>query len=669
MTDFQLISDFQPVGDQPDAIDALVCGIQKEKRFQTLLGITGSGKTFTMAHVINRLKRPSLIISHNKTLAAQLYSEFKSFFPHNAVEYFVSYYDYYQPEAYIPHTDTYIQKDASINEEIERLRLSATMSLMTRRDTIVVASVSCIYGLGSPEDYKEMVVRLAIGDHTGRDQLLRDLVQLQYERNDLAFERGSFRVRGAAVEVYPAHAEAAIRIVLQDEVIIAIEEFHPLTADHIQTLDVYLIHPAKHFVLPMERIQATTNTILHELDQQLSILRKANKIVEAQRLESRTRYDLEMLREISYCQGIENYSMHLSGRKPGEKPYTLLDFFLQDFVTFIDESHVTIPQIRGMYQGDRSRKRTLVDHGFRLPSALENRPLNFDEFLQSVGPLIFVSATPDRYEISLSGSVVEQVIRPTGILDPEIVVRPIHGQIDNLLHEIHQCVERKQRVLVTTLTKKMSEQLSLYLQDAGIKVRYLHSEIDAIERVEILRDLCKGDFDVLVGINLLREGLDLPEVALVAILDADKEGFLRSQTALIQTAGRAARHPHGRVILYADTMTEAIKKTVHMTRQRREKQEAYNREHNIIPQQTKKSLQQSLSLKQKAQQLNDDIIEQAGVDHDTAQLLYELEQEMLEAAEQLNFEHAAYLRDKIDSIKKQLRKKKIRTNKKPWKIL
>ncbi|MBI2447582.1 MAG: excinuclease ABC subunit UvrB, partial [Candidatus Omnitrophica bacterium] len=570
MDKFKLVSDYKPAGDQPQAIEKLTKGLMENKRFQTLLGVTGSGKTFTMANVIANINRPTLVISHNKTLAAQLYSEFNGFFPENAVEYFVSYYDYYQPEAYVPQTDTYIEKDASINDEIDRLRLSATSSLMSRNDVLIVASVSCIYGLGSPSDYQELLVFLKKGDNVTRDDVLRKLVDIQYERNDIDFHRGKFRVRGDVVEVFPAYEETAIRVELFGDEVEKLSEIDPITGNPLQELDKIAIYPAKHFVTTQGKIEKAISSILEELDMQLKKLRSENKLLEAQRLESRTRYDIEMLREIGYCNGIENYSRHLSGRLPGSRPYCLLDYFPEKFLTIIDESHVTVPQVRGMYNGDRARKEVLVEYGFRLPSCLDNRPLRFDEFENLVQEVLFVSATPDEDEIRKSGGiVVEQIIRPTGLVDPEIIVKPTKGQIDDLISQIRLRAERGERVLVTTLTKRMAEDLAAYLEEMGLKVKYLHSEIDVIERVRILRDLRLKEFDCLVGINLLREGLDLPEVSLVAVLDADKEGFLRSQTSLIQVAGRAARNINGQVIMYADTVTDSMKKAIDETNRRK----------------------------------------------------------------------------------------------------
>ncbi|WP_457565555.1 excinuclease ABC subunit UvrB, partial [Caldithrix abyssi] len=560
---FKLVSSYKPQGDQPQAIAGLVEGLKRGEKFQTLLGVTGSGKTYTMANVIAQVNKPTLIISHNKTLAAQLYGEFKGFFPENAVEYFISYYDYYQPEAYIPTTDTYIEKDSSINDEIDRLRLKATSSLLARRDVIVVASVSCIYGIGSPSDYMSMLVMLRVGDHFNRQDLLMRLVDIQYTRNDFDFQRGTFRIRGDIVDIFPAYEEFAYRIEFFGSEVDSIKTLDPVSGRTMESVDHAVIFPAKHFVTPAEKLKTAIENIRLELQERLKELRAQNKLLEAQRLEMRTNFDIEMMQEIGYCSGIENYSRHLSGREPGQPPYTLIDFFPEDFLMIIDESHQTIPQLRAMYNGDRSRKETLVEYGFRLPSALDNRPLRFEEFEQRIHQVIFVSATPGDYELEkCKGVVVEQVIRPTGLVDPEIEIRPVATQIDDLIHEIKERVKRKERTLVTTLTKRMAEDLTDYLQAAGIRVRYLHSEIDALERVGILRDLRLAEFDVLVGVNLLREGLDLPEVSLVAVLDADKEGFLRSYVSLMQTAGRAARNVDGRVIFYADRMTESMRKTI-----------------------------------------------------------------------------------------------------------
>jgi len=644
---FQLVSKYKPRGDQPQAIQALTESLRAGNRHQTLLGVTGSGKTFTMANVIAALDRPTLVISHNKTLAAQLFSEFKQFFPHNAVEYYVSYYDYYQPEAYIPQTDTYIEKDASINEQIEKLRLSTTSSLLSRRDVVVIASVSCIYGLGSPEDYFEMMALVNVGSEVGRDDFLRKLVDMQYDRNDYEFTRGNFRVRGGTVEVCPSYTDDAVRVEFDGDRVAGITRFDPLTGKKKETLNDVSIYPAKHWVTPYHKIANAVDAIKAEAAERVAWFEQRGKLVEAQRLHSRTMYDLEMLQEMGFCAGIENYSRHLSGRAPGERPFCLLDFFPKDYLLILDESHVTVPQVGGMYAGDRSRKTTLVEHGFRLPSALDNRPLNFTEFESLVNQCIFMSATPGAFELSKSAVVAEQIIRPTGLVDPPVTVKPLAGQIDDLIEQCRQRTEKGERVLVTTLTKRTSEDLADYLRDVGIRVKYLHSEIDAIERVEILRGLRAADFDVLVGINLLREGLDLPEVSLVAILDADKEGFLRSATSLIQTAGRAARHINAEVLLYADVMTDSIKKFLATTEYRREKQLAYNKEHGITPKSVKRELQLSLAEMTKAREVEASVVREG---YETAELVRELEAEMIEAAENLQFEKAAILRDQIKAL-------------------
>ncbi len=650
--EFELEAPYGPKGDQPRAIEALVHGIGEGKRAQVLLGVTGSGKTFTMANAIARLGRPALVLSHNKTLAAQLYSEFKQFFPRNAVEYFVSYFDYYQPEAYIPRTDTYIEKDSSINDEIERLRLSATASLLSRRDVLVVASVSCIYGLGSPEDFAGMLMPLAVGDRVARDAVLSRLVEMQYDRNDVALERGRFRVRGDVVEVWPAGGEEGVRLEFFGDEIDRIARFDTLTGEAIERLERHVFTPAKQFVTPHDKIRRALVTIREELEPRVAELEAAGKLVEAQRLRMRTEYDLEMIEEMGYCSGIENYSRHLSGRAPGSRPYTLLDFFPEGFLTIIDESHATVPQIGGMYNGDASRKRVLVEHGFRLPSALDNRPLNFEEFQSTVGQVLYVSATPGPYELAQAGGeYVEQIIRPTGLMDPPVTVRPLKGQIDDLIARARERVARGERVLVTTLTKRTAEDLTDYLRDLGVRVMYLHSEIDAIERVEILRALRRGACDVLVGINLLREGLDLPEVSLVAILDADKEGFLRSATSLIQTAGRAARHVGGEVVLYADTMTGAIRKLIDTTAYRREAQGRFNEENGITPESVRRAEQESLHTLAAARQLEESIAGERGADFDAAAFIEELEREMREASENLEYEKAALLRDQIREIR------------------
>ena len=647
---FVLQSDFHPTGDQPKAIAALVDSLRAGNKYQTLLGVTGSGKTFTMANVIQQLQRPTLVLSHNKTLAAQLYSEFKNFFPDNAVEYFVSYYDYYQPEAYIPATDTYIEKDSSINEEIERLRIAATSSLISRRDVIVVASVSCIYGLGSPEDFKAMMIPIEVGREIGRDAFLERLVENLYERNDIQFKQGCFRVRGETVDVFPAYSETAIRVEFWGDEVERIRLLDPLTGETGQAYQNFPLYPANQFITPRDKLQHAVKDIRVELEDRVGEFEKTNRLIEAQRIRMRTEYDIEMLQEMGFCQGIENYSRHLSGRRAGERPFCLLDFFPTDFLTIIDESHVTVPQIGGMYNGDRSRKERLVEYGFRLPSALDNRPLRSDEFAEITGQTILVSATPSEENLRISSVVAEQVIRPTGLLDPEPVIRPAKGQVEDLINETLKAVEAGERVLVTTLTKRMSEDLSSFLRERKIRVEYLHSDIDALERVEILRNLRAGEFDVLVGVNLLREGLDLPEVALVAILDADKEGFLRSATSLIQTAGRAARHEKGRVLLYADVMTDSLRKAVETTAQRRERQLAYNAEHGITPKSVKRAIQASLHYKTKESADPVSVAEAHG-DADVAAIIAELEEEMLAAAADLQFERAAILRDQIDELR------------------
>jgi excinuclease ABC subunit B len=649
--EFKLQSDYAPTGDQPQAIEALVQSLQAGHRHQTLLGVTGSGKTFTMASVIARVQRPTLVISHNKTLAAQLYSEFKNFFPENAVEYFVSYYDYYQPEAYLPSTDTYIEKDSSINEEIERLRISATSALVSRRDVIVVASVSCIYGLGSPEDFAEMRIELRRGAGLGRNRLLERLVDNLYERNDYDLKRGCFRVRGDVVDVMPAYLEQGLRVEFWGEDIEALSEFDPLTGEVIRPLEQFDLYPANQYVTTRGKLEGAIAGIKAELEERVAWFEKNGRYLEAQRVRMRTNYDLEMLQEMGFCSGIENYSRHLVGRRPGERPFCLIDFFPKDFLLFIDESHASVPQIGGMYNGDIARKKVLVDFGFRLPSALDNRPQSFAEFEQITGQTVFVSATPGPFELERSAAVAEQLIRPTGLLDPEITLRPTKGQVEDLIGEIRAAVEKGERVLVTTLTKRLSEDLTAYLREAKIRVEYLHSDIDAIERVEILRNLRLGNFDVLVGINLLREGLDLPEVALVAILDADKEGFLRSETSLIQTAGRAARHENGRVIFYADQLTNSIRKTVETTRYRREKQLAYNREHGITPRSVKRSAQASLHVYDGTERGEAPLAVAEGDDADVAAVIAELEDEMQEAAGKLEFERAAVIRDQINALK------------------
>jgi excinuclease ABC subunit B len=650
---FELVAPYKPAGDQPQAIAKLTEGILAGAKHQTLVGVTGSGKTFTVANVIAKVNRPTLVISHNKTLAAQLYAEFKGFFPSNAVEYFVSYFDYYQPEAYIPRTDTYIEKDSSINDEIERLRLSTMSSLFARRDVIVVASVSCIYGIGSKEDYEAMVIPLHLGLEITREQFLSRLVDLQYDRNDLDFSRSKFRVRGDTVEVCPAYTEDAVRIEFFGDQIDRLTRFEPLTGHTLATLDAVTIYPSKQFVTPADKMKRAILAIREELGERVAWFEKQGKLLEAQRLKMRTEYDLEMMEEMGFCSGIENYSRHIAGRPPGSRPYCIIDFFPADYLLVIDESHATVPQIGGMYEGDMSRKRVLVEHGFRLPSALDNRPLKFDEF-QSLQPqTIYVSATPGPKELEWSrGHVVEQIVRPTGLVDPKLTLKPLKGQIDDLINEARTRVDKKERVLVTTLTKRTAEELTDYLRDLGINVRYLHSEIDAIERVEILRALRKGDFDVLVGINLLREGLDLPEVSLVAILDADKEGYLRSTTSLIQTAGRAARHLNGEVILYADVRTQSIQKFLAVSEYRRQKQLAYNREHNITPRGVSRAVEESLSARYQSASQAASMLNEAVKDFDVTETLRELEAEMLEAANNLEFEKAALLRDQIKEVKR-----------------
>ena len=720
---FHLESNFKPGGDQGQAIAKLLKSVEAGNRHQTLLGVTGSGKTFTVANVVQELNRPTLVISHNKTLAAQLYSEFKQFFPRNAVEYFVSYFDYYQPEAYIPRSDTYIEKDSSINEEIERLRLSTASALLSRRDVIVVASVSCIYGVTSPEDYEQMLLTVKRGQHVGREAVLSRLIDMLYERNDINFGRGRFRVRGDVVEVYPATAdEEGIRLEFFGDEIDAIRRFDPLTGHTHESLNIITFFPAKQFVTPADKLNRALRTIRDELEQRIIELESQNKLLEAQRLRMRTEYDLEMLQEMGFCSGIENYSRHLSGRAPGSRPYTIIDFFPDDFLTIIDESHATVPQIGGMYEGDRSRKTVLVNYGFRLPSALDNRPLNFDEFMRLTNQTIYVSATPAEFEIQNSAAgnkgyiphrrqrigeeelvpfvlpgepvagvsdrrprltgaqgaplqgtvrisatdeppekfdahtpgaplVVEQIIRPTGLLDPKITLKPLKNQIDETIELCRQRVEKGERVLVTTLTKRTAEDLADYLRDVGLKVRYLHSDIDAIERVEILRGLRAADFDILVGINLLREGLDLPEVSLVCILDADKEGFLRSQTSLIQTAGRAARHINGEVVLFADTITQSMEALMSISEYRREKQMDYNEKHRITPQTVRRAVQESLHTILRAREVESSVIREAGGDFNLTELLRELEQEMQEASANLEFERAALLRDQIMEVK------------------
>jgi excinuclease ABC subunit B len=647
---FELVSDFAPTGDQPPAIDALVRGVEAGERFQILEGVTGSGKTFTVANVIARLRMPALIVSHNKTLAAQLFGELKSFFPNNAVEYFVSYYDYYQPEAYIPQTDTFIEKDAAINKEIERLRLSATNALLARQDVIIVASVSCIYGLGSPADYAAMVVALTVGDCLDRDTLLRKLVDIQYVRNDYEPAPGTFRARGDTVDVYLSYARHAVRVAFFGDEVESVCEIDPLTGKVTRSVTHTVISPAKHFVMPYEKLEPALAGIQRELDERVAWFEAHGKVIEAQRIRQRTLFDIEMIREIGYCSGIENYSRHLSARAAGTPPDTLLDYFPEPFLTIIDESHVTVPQLRAMFNGDQARKGTLVEHGFRLPSARDNRPLAFDEFLARIGSAIFTTATPGDFERQVGGVPIEQVIRPTGLVDPPVEIRPLDTQIDDLMEEVRTRAERNERVLVTTLTKRTAEDLAEYLRASGLRVEYLHSDIDALERVEVLRRLRQGAFDCLVGINLLREGLDLPEVALVAILDADKEGFLRSETALIQTAGRAARHINGRVILYAAEETGSMRRFVAVTEARRTRQLAYNAEHAIIPRSAVRALEEGLASHYEAEQIEHAVVREGGEDDDVHAAIALLERDMLEAAEALEFERAADLRDEIKAL-------------------
>ena len=649
MNKFELVSDYKPLGDQPKAINSISEGLKKGFKEQTLLGITGSGKTFTMANVIQKVQKPTLVISHNKTLAAQLYEEFKEFFPDNAVEYFVSYYDYYQPEAYVPSSDTYIDKESSINEEIDRMRHSTTQSLLSRDDVIVVSSVSCIYGIGSPEDYGEFVLSIGLGDNIDREEILGRLIHMQYERNDIEFDRGQFRVRGDVIEINPVHGTPPIRIELFGDDIDAISLIDPLRGKKIQELERTVIFPAKHFVIGEEKLKGALGDIEEELKERLTILNSQNKLVEAQRLEQRTKFDIEMLKEMGYCSGIENYSMHLSGRKWGEIPYTLLKYFPENFLTIIDESHVTVPQIRGMYNGDRARKETLVDYGFRLPSAMENRPLQFHEFESIVDQIVYVSATPAKYEMERSLNLVEQIIRPTGLIDPEVIVRPVQGQVDDLLVEVQRKVKMGQRILITTLTKRMAEDLTEYYAKIGIKVRYLHSEIYTLERIEIIDDLRRGDFDCLVGVNLLREGLDLPEVGLVGILDADKEGFLRSETSLIQTIGRAARNVDGQVMIYADVLTESVKNAVNITNHRRKLQSDYNKKHGIVPRNTMRSLKDKKE-EEKVDLKDFSDIEKMPKD-ELKLLISDLELDMKDAAKNLDFEKAAKLRDQLMVLK------------------
>ena len=652
MPDFHVVSSYVPSGDQPEAIDALANGLERGIPEQTLLGVTGSGKTYTMAKVIERVQRPTLVLAHNKTLAAQLCSEFREFFPDNAVEYFVSYYDYYQPEAYVPQTDTYIEKDASINEEVEKLRHQATSSLLSRRDVIVVASVSCIYGLGDPIDYASMVISLRPGQQKDRDELLKKLIEIRYERNDIAFDRNMFRVRGDTVEVFPVYSyDKAIRIEFFGDEIDRISEINPVTGTPTRILNHVAIYPASHYVTTKEKMAAAVKEMRRECDERVAFFKSQDKFLEAQRIEQRTSFDIEMIQELGYCSGIENYSRIISGREPGSAPMTLLDYFPKDFVLFVDESHVTLPQVRAMYRGDRARKETLVNYGFRLPSAFDNRPLKFEEFQQRIGQAVYVSATPGEYERERSGQIAEQIIRPTGLLDPEISVRPVEGQIDDLMDEIKARIAKGQRTLVTTLTKKMAEDLSAYLTAAGIKCRYMHHDIGAIERMEIIRDLRLGEFDVLVGINLLREGLDLPEVSLVAILDADKEGFLRSETSLIQTIGRAARNAEGLVIMYADSETPSMRAAITETERRRSKQDAYNKAHGIVPQTIIKSVRDIIEISSEADKGTRRRDGLKMTEAERREEIQKLEKKMREAAKMLEFEYAAILRDQLIKLR------------------
>lgn len=656
--DFKLVSDYVPTGDQPEAIDRIAQSIEEGNKYQTLVGVTGSGKTFAMANIIQRVKKPTLVLAHNKTLAAQLYSEFKEFFPENAVEYFVSYYDYYQPEAYVAHSDTYIEKDASINDEIDKLRHSATAAILERDDTIIISSVSCIYGLGDPKDYKELMLSLRPGMVRDRDDIIKRLVEIQYERNDVNFIRGTFRVRGDILEIFPAsNDEKAIRIEFFGDEIDRITEIDYLTGKVAGQRNHVVIFPASHYVTTPERIERAIGTIEEELDQAIKDFKAQDKLLEAQRIEQRTKYDIEMLREIGFCQGIENYSRHITGRAKGEKPYTLMDFFPEDYLIIVDESHVTIPQVRGMYAGDRSRKKSLIENGFRLESAYDNRPLNFEEFESNIHQVLFTTATPGPYEMEHTEVFAEQIIRPTGLLDPTISVRPVENQIDDLIVEINKNVEKGERVLITTLTKKMSEDLTKYLLEAGIKVKYMHSDIVTLERTEIIRDLRLGKFDVLVGINLLREGLDIPEVSLVAILDADKEGFLRSETSMIQTIGRAARNANGRVIMYADRVTDSMQRAISETERRRSIQIAYNEKHGIVPKTIQKGVRDSIEATKIAEEVesydvND--IRNLKDEAEISQAIIVLKSEMMAAAENLEFEKAAELRDKIMILEKKL---------------
>ena len=657
MDHFKLVSEYQPTGDQPQAIKELVDGFKEGNQFETLLGVTGSGKTFTMANVIQQLNKPTLIIAHNKTLAAQLYGEFKEFFPNNAVEYFVSYYDYYQPEAYVPSTDTYIAKDSAINEEIDRLRLSATAALSERKDVIIVSSVSCIYGIGSPEDYQNMMISLRPGMEKDRDEVLRSLIDMQYDRNDMDFHRGTFRVRGDVVEIIPAYeSDVAIRVEFFGDEIDRITEVDVLTGEIRRELNHIALYPASHYVVPMERILEASKAIEKEMEEQVAYFKSEDKLLEAQRISERTNFDLEMMKETGFCSGIENYSRHLAGLKPGEPPYTLMDYFGDDYLIMIDESHITVPQVRGMYFGDQSRKSTLVDYGFRLPSAKDNRPLNFEEFEERIDQVLFVSATPGQYEKDHELLRAEQIIRPTGLLDPYVEVRPVEGQIDDLVGEVNKEVEKHNKILVTTLTKRMAEELTDYMKDLGIRVKYLHSDIDTLERSEIIRDMRLDVFDVLVGINLLREGLDIPEISLVAILDADKEGFLRSETSLIQTIGRAARNAEGHVIMYADVITDSMRRAIDETLRRRELQETYNKEHGITPKTIKKAVRDLISISKevaKTQKKLEKDMESMSRE-ELEELIGKVQKQMKAAAADLNFEMAAELRDQMIELKKNL---------------
>lgn len=657
MDHFELVSEYKPTGDQPEAIRELVEGFKEGNQCQTLLGVTGSGKTFTMANVIQQLNKPTLIIAHNKTLAAQLYGEFKEFFPNNAVEYFVSYYDYYQPEAYVPSTDTYIAKDSAINEEIDRLRLSATAALSERKDVIIVSSVSCIYGIGSPKDYQNMMISLRPGMEKDRDEVLRSLIDMQYDRNDMDFHRGTFRVRGDVVEIIPAYeSDVAIRVEFFGDEIDRITEVDVLTGEIRRELNHIALYPASHYVVPMERILEASKAIEKEMEEQVAYFKSEDKLLEAQRISERTNFDLEMMKETGFCSGIENYSRHLAGLKPGEPPYTLMDYFGDDYLVMIDESHITVPQVRGMYFGDQSRKSTLVDYGFRLPSAKDNRPLNFEEFEERIDQVLFVSATPGQYEKDHELLRAEQIIRPTGLLDPYVEVRPVEGQIDDLVGEVNKEVEKHNKILVTTLTKRMAEELTDYMKDLGIRVKYLHSDIDTLERSEIIRDMRLDVFDVLVGINLLREGLDIPEISLVAILDADKEGFLRSETSLIQTIGRAARNAEGHVIMYADVITDSMRRAIDETLRRRELQEAYNKEHGITPKTIKKAVRDLISISKEVaktqKKLEKDMESMSR--KELEELIGKVQKQMKAAAADLNFEMAAELRDQMIELKKNL---------------